>query len=84
MNFQLEGDSNQNKTRTGLKMRAVKVTSGVWNYYYLIKIINITKWMGKIDLNFQQDFFFILRNTSSTQALMTDNNKRKNGKNFTF
>jgi hypothetical protein len=40
--------------------------------------------MGKIDLNFQQDFFFILRNTSSTQALMTDNNKRKNGKNFTF
>jgi hypothetical protein len=27
--------------------------------------------MGKIDLNFQQGFFFILHNTSSTQALMS-------------
>jgi hypothetical protein len=40
--------------------------------------------MSKIDFNFQQVFFFILHNTSSTQALMIDNNKRKNGKNFTF
>jgi hypothetical protein len=40
--------------------------------------------MGKIDLNCHQGFFLILHNTSSTQAQLTDNNKRKNGKNFTF
>jgi hypothetical protein len=40
----IEIDSNQNRTRAELKMRAVEVTSGVSNNYYLrIKIINITK-----------------------------------------
>jgi hypothetical protein len=40
----VERDSNQNSTKAELKMRAVKVTSGVSNnYYLLIKIINITK-----------------------------------------
>jgi hypothetical protein len=36
--------------------------------------------MGKIDLNFQQGFFSFY----TTQAQLTDNNKPKNGKNFTF
>jgi hypothetical protein len=31
-----------------------------------------------------QILFFILHNTSSTQAQLTDNNKRKNGEYFTF